>query len=235
MHVGLLGWDLSRLHFATIAVHSNQGAGQVMRAAMAAWWCVGLAGAAVALPSQAQIQYHCRDDGGNTYVLSRPCPSGTRTTAAAAGPAPQRNSYSSTGSTSNSPRLPPETPEHHQYLSGRCRALDENIRSAYGRGIKAEVVEGMRREYRRDCREEEQDAYSRISSERRSRESQRREQEKAAALAAQADREQEARRAQQCAESRRILATKGARTDLTEGEKNDLRRFEEAFLQRCRR
>jgi FKBP-type peptidyl-prolyl cis-trans isomerase len=126
-------------------------------------------------------------------------------------------------------------PEHHQYLSGRCRALDENIRSAYGRGIKADVVEGLRREYRRDCREEEQDAYSRISSERSSRESQRREQQQAIAQAAQADREQEARRAQQCAESRRVLASKRARTDLTEGEKNDLRRFEEAFLQRCTR
>lgn len=207
-----------------------------MRAVMAAWWCVGFVGAAAGLPALAQTQYHCRDDGGNTYVLSRPCPSGTRTTAAVAGSAPQRYSNSSFSSNgSSSPRLPPETPEHHQYLSGRCRALDENIRSAYGRGIKAEVVEGMRREYRRDCREEEQDAYSRISSERRSRESQRKEQEKAVALAAQADREQEARRAQQCAESRRVLANKRARTDLTDGEKNDLRRFEEAFLQRCTR
>lgn len=211
-----------------------------MKAAKAAWWCLGFAGAAVALPALAQTQYHCRDDGGNSYVLTRPCPSGTRTTAAVAGSAPQRYSsgtFSSGNSSSNSntPRLPPETPEHHQYLSGRCRALDENIRSAYGGGIKPDVVEGMRREYRRDCREEEQDAYSRMSSERRSRESLRKEQEKAVALAAQADKEQEARRAQQCAESRRILANKRARTDLTEGEMNDLRRFEEAFLQRCTR
>ena len=207
-----------------------------MRAAMVAWWGVGLVGAVVAVPALAQTQYHCRDDGGNTYVLSRPCPSGTRTTAAVAGSAPQRYSSSSLSSnTSSSLLLPPETPEHHQYLSGRCRALDENIRSAYGRGIKAEVVEGMRREYRRDCREEEQGAYLRISSERRTRERERKEQEKAVALAAQADREQEVRRAQQCAESRRVLAIKRARTDLTDGEKNDLRRFEEAFLQRCTR
>lgn len=208
-----------------------------MTAATVAWWCFGLASAAIALPALAQTQYHCRDDGGNSYVLTRPCPSGTRTTAAVAGPAPQRYSNSSFSSNSNSstPRLPPETPEHHQYLSGRCRALDENIRSAYGRGVKADVVEGMRREYRRDCREEEQDAYSRVSSERRSRENLRKEQEKAVASAAQAEKEQEARRAQQCAESRRILANKRARTDLTEGEKNDLRRFEEAFLQRCTR
>ena len=56
-----------------------------------------------------------------------------------------------------------------------------------------------------------------------------------AQLAEQASREQEARFAQQCAESRRILATKKARTDLTEGERNDLRRFEENFIARCKR
>ncbi|MBU0893082.1 MAG: hypothetical protein KKH21_19655, partial [Gammaproteobacteria bacterium] len=63
----------------------------------------------------------------------------------------------------------------------------------------------------------------------------RRDNEKASQQAAQASREQEERAAQQCAESRRILANKRARTDLTEGEKNDLRRFEEAFLARCKR
>ncbi|CAN7561711.1 hypothetical protein LJR038_001186 [Acidovorax sp. LjRoot38] len=183
---------------------------------------------------QAQTRYHCRDDSGNTFVLSRPCPDGARTTAAVAGPAPAQ--YSSPRYDSYSPvRSSPETPDHHQYLSARCRALDENIRGAYGRGIKADVVEGMRREYRRDCREEEQDAYSRLSAERRHRDKQRREDEKSAQIAAQASREQQERHAQQCAESRRILTNKRARTDLTDGEKNDLRRFEEAFLERCKR
>lgn len=183
---------------------------------------------------QAQTRYHCKDGGGNTYILSRPCPDGTRTTAAVAGPAPAQ--YSSQRYDSSSPvRLPSDTPEHYQYLSARCRALDENIRGAYGLGIKADVVEGMRREYRRDCREEEQDAHSRLSTERRNRDKQRREDEKSSQMAAQASREQQERQAQQCAESRRILASKSARTDLTDGEKNDLRRFEEAFLLRCKR
>ena len=93
----------------------------------------------------------------------------------------------------------------------------------------------MRREYRRDCRDEERDAYSRLSGDRSARERQRREDEKAALQEANAAREQEARFAQQCAESRRILTNKRARTDLTEGEKNDLRRFEEAFMARCKR
>ena len=105
------------------------------RAGVAVWcalcvWVLGMSGV------QAQTRYHCRDGNGNTFVLSRPCPEGARTTAAVAGPASAQ--YSSPRYDSYSPvRSSPETPDHHQYLSARCRALDENIRGAYGRGIKA--------------------------------------------------------------------------------------------------
>lgn len=191
---------------------------------MVCWWATGV---------QAQTRYHCRDERGNTFTWSRPCPEGARTTAAVAGPAPAQ--YSSPRYDNTPVRSAPETPDHHRYMSSRCRTLDDNIRGGYSRGIKADVLEGMRREYRRDCREEEQDAQSRLSDDRRTRDRQRRDDEKASQLAAQASREQEERMAQQCAESRRILTNKRARTDLTEGEKNDLRRFEEAFLARCKR
>ncbi len=40
-------------------------------------------------------------------------------------------------------------------------------------------------------------------------------------------------REQQCGESKRILYTKRARTDLTEGGKSELRRFEENYRSRC--
>ena len=182
----------------------------------------------------AQTRFHCRDSNGNSFVLSRPCPSDTRTTAAVAEAVP---SYQSSYARSSpaTVRVQPEAPSHHQYMSARCRSLDDNIRSAYSRRIAADVVVGMRREYERDCSEQESDAYSQISSERRSRDKERREEEKSAQLTEQASREQEARFAQQCAESRRILATKKARTDLTEGERNDLRRFEENFIARCKR
>lgn len=182
----------------------------------------------------AQTRYHCRDGNGNSFVLSRPCPADTRTTAAVAGAVPSYSS-SSVYSAPTAVRVLPEAPAHHQYMTARCRSLDDNIRSAYSRRIAADVVAGMRREYERDCREQESEAYSQISSERRSRERERREEEKSAQLAEQASREQEARFAQQCAESRRILHAKRARTDLTEGERNDLRRFEENFIARCKR
>jgi hypothetical protein len=190
--------------------------------------CGGLA----ASGASAQTRYHCRDSNGNSFVLSRPCPANTRTTAAVAGPV----SSSSYGRSSSTPvRVPAEEPEHYQYMSARCRSLDSGIRSAYSRGIKPDVVEGMRREYKRDCREQEQEAYSQLSSERRDLKKQRREEEKSAQLAEQSQREQEQRFLQQCAESRRIIAAKRARTDLTEGERNELSRFEDAFLARCKR
>lgn len=182
----------------------------------------------------AQTRFHCRDANGNSFVLSRPCPTDTRTTAAVAEALPSyQSSYPRSAPTTV--RVPPEAPSHHQYMSARCRSLDDNIRSAYSRRIAADVVAGMRREYQRDCSEQESDAYSQASSERRSRDKERREEEKSVQLAMQASREEEQRLAQQCAESRRILHAKRARTDLTEGERNELRRFEENFIARCKR
>jgi hypothetical protein len=100
-------------------------------------------------------------------------------------------------------------------------------------GAKYEVIAGMQREYRRDCSDEETEASSRYYKEQRESRRQRRDDERQQQEALQAGQEQDARRAQQCAESRRILAAKKARTDLTPGERNDLRRFEDNITARC--
>jgi hypothetical protein len=208
----------------------NRGQVGGVAAAVVTLWAVA------ATQVNAQTRHHCRDEAGHTFVLSRPCPSGTRTTAVSAGPAAPQYSPSPTARSATAQvRLPPETPEYHRYLSARCRSLDDTLRGGYAPNIRADVVEGMRREYARDCKDEERSAYSKLSSERREREQQRRDEEKTAQLAADASREQQARQAQQCAESRRIIANKRARTDLTDGEKNDLQRFEQVFRERCKR
>ncbi len=186
----------------------------------------------------AQMRYHCRDANGNDYVLSRPCLSGSTTRTVESVPVPSSSSSSYSYSQPSRPttvRTAPSEPDHYSYMSGRCRALDENIRNAYSRKIAPDVVQGMRNEYRRDCAQEEQDASDRFYQERRAGDRQRREEEKSAQLAAQSASEMDARKAQQCAESQRILNSKKARTDLTEGERADLKRFEEAFLARCKR
>lgn len=179
--------------------------------------------------AQAQTQFTCRDNDGNRYVLSRPCPPGLTTTGAAIAPLPDT-------SRRYEPQIRPpmDVPEHHRYMSGRCRAVDESLRTASQRNTPADVVAQLRREYQRDCREEESQALSRLSRERREVAQQQRDSARQEQQAQQASREQEARRAEQCAESRRILAAKKARTDLTPGEQADLRRFEDNIAARCR-
>ncbi|MES2611240.1 MAG: hypothetical protein V4679_13410 [Pseudomonadota bacterium] len=182
----------------------------------------------------AQTRYHCRDGNGNDYSLSRPCPSGSTTRTVEVGPSQPSYSYTQP-SRPTVVRTAPDVPDHYSYMSGRCRSLDENIRNAYSRKIAPDVVQGMRNEYRRDCSQEERDASDRFYQERRAGDRERREEEKSAQMAAQSARDMDARQAQQCAESQRILNAKRSRTDLTEGERADLKRFEEAFLARCKR
>lgn len=201
------------------------------------WICMVLAGGSLwAGAASAQMSYHCRDSNGSNFVLSRPCPSDMRTTAVVGGPAPSSGySSSSSGSYRSSSRSSGDEPEHLQYMSGRCRSLYHAMRTASSRGLKYDAAEDLRREYRKECNEEEETAYSKLSSDRYTRKKEQREEEKSARLADQASRDREERFLQQCAESRRILHAKQARTDLSEGEKADLRRFEENFIARCKR
>ena len=147
---------------------------------------------------------------------------------------------------------PPEEPPYVQFMSGRCRDLYNALR-ARTLPSSHEVVEGMRREYRRDCEEEEQDArqryYDQRNDARRAKYDDRRDarrqadvqykERRADMLAsrqeAEIGRQLTAEQSAQCAESYRILAAKKARTDLSVGELNDLRRFEDNVAARCRR
>lgn len=214
--------------------HTLGSSAPIRRALGSACACLALLalGGLASPEAGAQTRYTCRDDNGNTYTSSRACPQGMKTTSVSAGPT--ASEYRSERSPSRSMPSSP-APDHQQYMSERCRTLNDTLRSAYSRGIKADVQDGMRREYNRDCREEENDASSRHYQQQRDARQQQRDDERQAAMAQQVSQADEARRGQQCAESRRILHAKKARTDLTEGERNDLKRFEDAYLARCSR
>ena len=115
------------------------------------------------------------------------------------------------------------------YLSPRCASLSDAIRTAPARGLQYDTIRQLQQEYNRECSENESEARSRLWQERRD---QKQQQIEAKALS-KAEQERASIRAQQCGESKRILVTKRARTDLTDGEKADLKRFEENFLARC--
>lgn len=185
------------------------------------------------LVAQAQVRYTCRF-GGGYYQSAQPCPGGSDNSTG------NNTSNGSVGLVYRAPVTPPsryetaqariaEAPATLRYLSPRCASLSDAIRTAPARGLKYDTINELHREYRRECAEDENEAQQRLSQERREQSQQQRE----AKAASQAEQERAKIKAQQCGESKRILLTKRARTDLTEGEKADLKRFEENYLARC--
>lgn len=181
--------------------------------------------ASICMGTQAQTRYTCRYNGGS-YQSTQPCP-GT--------------SVGGSDLVYHGPVTPPppryepppprvaEAPSTLRYLSPRCASLSDAIRTAPARGLQYDTIRQLQQEYNRECSENESEARSRLSQERRD---QKQQQNEARALS-KAEQERASIRAQQCGESKRILVTKRARTDLTDGEKADLKRFEENFLARC--
>ncbi len=171
-------------------------------------------------PAQVQAQtYQCRDNTGRSYMSSQPCKPGMVYYA----PLPERPV---------APAYIPsvgDAPDHLKYMDPRCASLNDAIRTAAARGLKGDVVSDMRKEYNRECRESEQAASRRLYEERNDKRKAAESEKKVA------EREANWTRAQQdmCGELKRVLRTKQARTDLSEGEQRDLQRSQEAYQRRC--
>ncbi|MBI2733233.1 MAG: hypothetical protein HYX44_08015 [Aquabacterium sp.] len=118
------------------------------------------------------------------------------------------------------------------YLPARCAELNEAMRTAPARGVRADVQSQLRDEYRQKCGDEDEEARRRLSADRRA-------SREAAAEARQAEQMQKQLNEQEqsrCHELQRILMSKRQRLpDMSEGEKGDLQRSEQAFKERCRR
>lgn len=218
------------------------GAGQDRARAPSRGWLRPLVGLAtccmLAIPASSwaqQTTYTCRDERGTVYTLWYPCPKGTKTTSASVGPTerPSRSDSSRDRSSYSAPAYVAPPPEYHRYMSARCRNLHDAQRNGASANLAYDVAARMRSEYERDCREEESAASMRLYKEQRDARKSREEAQRQAEAVERESEEQAVRRMRQCAESRRILAAKKARTDLTPGEMNDLRRFEETVASRC--
>ena len=168
----------------------------------------------------AQARYTCRLSNGSAYVSDRPCSTGT----VYYGPDQSSQQRYETPIPRSS-----EAPPHVMYMSPRCGSLHDAIRTARARGLTSETISTMQKGYQRECAENESEAYSLLSQEKGEKAQQRRSEK-------QAEKEQRDRaslRDQQCGESKRILVTKRARTDLNEGERAELQRFEANYRSRC--
>lgn len=171
--------------------------------------------------AMAQTRYSCRSASGGTIVSDKPCGSSSGMTY-----------YGPTASQGTSNTYVPKVsaaPDHLKYLSPHCSSMNDAIRTGPARGVKYETTSELQKNYQRECADDERDAYSQLSGERNETRSAKNETKQAAIAAVQ--RTQIAQ--QQCDESKRILFIKKRRTDLTDGEKLDLLRFEENFKSRC--
>jgi hypothetical protein len=196
------------------------------KAASAAVRLLTCAGMALALsmvtaPAQAQARYTCRLPNGSVTISDRPCGSSSPGLVYY-GPTEQRSAPSSIPKAA-------EAPEHLKYMSARCASMSDAVRTAGVRGLKHEASAELQRNYYKECGDNERDAQAQLYAERRG-----------LVVAKQQEKMADAHRQrqgqlqqQQCDESRRILATKRKRTDLSDGEKADLLRFEENFRARC--
>jgi hypothetical protein len=182
------------------------------------WLCAGLL---LAAGASAQVRYTCRSAGGTAYLSDRPC-SGSEGMVYY-GPSQSQQGYPTPTYRTG------EAPPFLKYMSPRCSGLNDALRTGPARGLKAETLGEMRRDYQRDCQEDESEARSRLGRETQEERKQRVAERQAQAQAQERTKLQE----QQCGESKRILFLKKQRSDLSEGERADLKRFEDAYRARC--
>lgn len=185
--------------------------------------------------AQSGATYNCITKDGGIYTSSRPCPQGTTAGPIIYGPVQERQTSNSASSNySTSYKSSPSTePDYVKYLSSNCRLLYDGIRNADTNGAKYDVKNRLQSDYSRQCSDEESDVRSKISKERYDSKKERQDNAKLEQKQADTDKSRTAAHYERCAESRRILKTKKARTDLNDGEKAELKRFEENYINRC--
>ncbi len=186
---------------------------------------VGLLASAV----WAQSTYRCINSAGVAQWQDRPCNSapapelGVR----AAPPAPPVYRQRSYGDALPTPQ---PASEHVKYLSPGCAEIQEAIRTGPSRGVRYDTLSQLRLEYDKKCRDEDMEARRRARDDDQAQ----RESKQAQKLAQQQAKTQAQEEADRCRELLRLLNGRRARVaTMNEGEKADLKRFEDNYTQRC--
>lgn len=183
-----------------------------------------LAALSAAPGAQAQSVYRCGQEKGVTRWSDRPC---TDTSIRTYGPLPEPRSPAAPA---RSERMPDALP-YQRFLDVDCGELAEAVRTGHGRGLSADAVAALRREYGSRCREQDEEARRRYQQSLDD-DAQRRVDERESRERAQADQQ---RFEEACGQMKRNLNARRARNDLTPGEQADLRRFEATYRERCQR
>jgi outer membrane cobalamin receptor len=127
--------------------------------------------------------------------------------------------------------------EFVQHLSSRCRNLYDYSRTASQQQRSTEYerqrMQEARREFEEYCRTEVYEAMEKTYKKNLNKRIERADALESERKQTQVQQQNESRTRQQCMESKRIIANKRERTDLTPGELQDLARFEENTNKRC--
>ena len=187
-----------------------------------------LAGLAVT-PCQAQYNI-CQSANGTAYRSTSPCPPVTPSSPTLVYRGPVDNGSSQQSYTPSIGKAGEEL----RYMSAECASMQEAIRTAPARGIGASTQSELRRNFNEKCSEERSRAtrqlYEEKSEKRRQADSERQAEQKQTVAAQNAEKQRFAH----CAEMRKSINDRKAKPNPTEGERNDLARFEERYQERCR-
>ncbi len=169
--------------------------------------------------------YQCKRQNGTTYQSPNACPS------------PGLIYYGPTESPNTSYRSENSriqaAGEELQYLSSECSRLSEGIRTAPARGLKYDVIQASQKEFTEKCSDELSAARQQVYASKRDKKSNALEEKKSSQMKVVMNKEEEARKYRQCAEIRNALNNRKAKTNMTEGEKNDILAFEQRYRDRC--
>lgn len=170
--------------------------------------------------------YRC-SAGAGTYLSDRPCDGG---------PHGELRAF---GNTQQTPTFSPgyiapqgKAPDHLQYMSVECAQLNDAIRTGPSRGLKSGPMSELWADYRKRCGEDEAQAYKQL----REAEARQRQQRRDQQVAVQNAKAREVLSAEQCYEMLRVLHGKRQRSAaMNDGERADLKLFEDNYKARCAR
>ena len=171
--------------------------------------------------AEAQARYSCRQANGSFIQSDRPCV-GTGLTYYPQLATPSTNSGSYVTRSG-------DAPEHLLYMNPRCSAMNDAIRTSSVRGLSYQAAAELRRNYQQECAENENEARDLLRQQQKDNRQAKNDVKRNVEVVQQ----QTQMAQQQCDESKRIIASKKRRTDLNEGERGELQRFEANIRVRC--
>ncbi len=123
--------------------------------------------------------------------------------------------------------------DEQQYMSAECSTLYDGLRTASSRGLKYPDIASLQKDFYAKCSDNFSEAKQRAQQAKAEDYRTKQEQKQAASNQIALSKEEQEKRRVQCAEMRSSIASRKARSNMSDGEKNDLANFEQRYRDRC--